>query len=122
MSELPVYVLAIIVLARNFGLLGVAIAWSLRTILDTAVLCWMCRRQFAEVTNQLDRSLIWLSAALASLAGMLTLHDLAARSFLTVVLLAAFSAVAWNGLLTASERRLITGFFRMARGRVERIT
>src|SRR5262249_13243023 len=42
--ELPLYAAALIGMARAFGLTGVAMAWTFRVVLDTAVLLWMSRR------------------------------------------------------------------------------
>lgn len=41
--ELPLYVLLLLLLLRNFGVVGAAIAWTARVTLDTVALSWLAR-------------------------------------------------------------------------------
>lgn len=41
--ELPLYVLLLLLLLRDFGVVGAAIAWTARVTLDTAALIWLAR-------------------------------------------------------------------------------
>ncbi len=42
--ELPLYLAALVVLLKQFGVTGAAIAWVLRVGLDSAMLAWLARR------------------------------------------------------------------------------
>lgn len=42
--ELPLYLAALVVLVKQFGVTGAAIAWVLRVGLDSAMLAWLARR------------------------------------------------------------------------------
>lgn len=44
MAELPLYLAALVLLLRQFGVAGAAIAWVLRVGLDSAMLAWLARR------------------------------------------------------------------------------
>jgi O-antigen/teichoic acid export membrane protein len=41
--ELPLYVVLLLLLLRDFGVVGAAIAWTARVTLDTAALIWLAR-------------------------------------------------------------------------------
>ncbi len=51
--ELPIYAVLIVALVADFGIVGAAIAWSARVIIDTLLLYWMAHRQFSGLRSQL---------------------------------------------------------------------
>lgn len=44
MAELPLYVATLVLLLKQFGVVGAAVAWVLRVGLDSAMLAWLARR------------------------------------------------------------------------------
>lgn len=50
--ELPLYLAALVMLLREFGVTGAAIAWVLRVALDSAMLAWLARRRFGGAESR----------------------------------------------------------------------
>lgn len=106
--ELPVYGALIVGLGWRYGVTGVALAWTLRVSIDTALLCWLSRRQLSELAPALDRSLVWLGGLTAVLCAFTLTLPLAARAAAATLALLVFAASAWFNLLSISERFAIT--------------
>ena len=110
--ELPIYAVLILALSSRLGLIGVALAWTLRNAIDTAVLCWLSRAQLAEATPALFRSLKWAAALSASLVVLALQTSTLARAVATALVLAAFAVIAWRWILQPPERHVATGLWR----------
>lgn len=113
--ELPFYVFGLWVLVGRFGIMGAAAAWTLRAVVDTAVLYGIAARQL-----HLPRTtLAWLGASLfAAMLVFFTVSlvpDLAPRSALALGALLIFMRGAWIRILTPEERSM---FRRAVRARL----
>lgn len=102
--ELPIYALTLVLLARAFGIAGVAAAWTIRVAIDTSVLLAMTVRRIPET-----RSAMWRSARFALGLTVLLLVaalivPLSARIAFAGITLVVFTGVAWSRLLPANER------------------
>jgi O-antigen/teichoic acid export membrane protein len=105
--ELPLYILLIWALAKSLGLAGVAVAWTLRVFVDTAVLWVLARRSLAVDGRLLHTPLMtWLVMGLALLIGAL-LPSATARIAYLFAAAAIYLPIAWFGLVTASERQAV---------------
>jgi O-antigen/teichoic acid export membrane protein len=114
LAELPVYIVAIILLARTFGLPGVALAWTLRVLADTALLCVMARRELnAERVGIRAQAVGWLAIASALVAGALC-PTTTVRIIYVVVALAGYLPIAWMRLMTVQERSAMVRLLRRA--------
>jgi O-antigen/teichoic acid export membrane protein len=114
--ELPVYVALILLLARTFGLPGVALAWTLRVILDTAVMGVLSRRELHGTGVPVLRSLAWLGVAVVLfLAGSIP-AAFTTRLLMALILLAAFVAAGWRWLVLPSEREILWAVLRSRMG------
>ena len=104
--ELPFYALALWWLLPRYGLLGAAIAWSARTILDTVALMVTCPVLLQDVRRVTLRIGAWMAATGVLLAAAAALAFTSFR--LPVVLLAVpvWLYVCWRALITAEEREL----------------
>jgi O-antigen/teichoic acid export membrane protein len=110
--ELPLYGLMIWLLGRSLGLVGFAIAWTLRVFLDTVLLWAMARRSLAVDRRVLHTPVLtWAAMLVALLAGALVPGTAMRLSFLALVL-TVYLPVAWFGLITAEERESIRGIMR----------
>lgn len=110
--ELPLYGILIWLLGRSLGLVGFAIAWTLRVLLDTIMLWVMARRSLAVDRSVLHMPLLtWTAMLIALLVGALLPGTAARLSFLALVL-AVYLPVAWLGLITAEERESVRGVMR----------
>jgi O-antigen/teichoic acid export membrane protein len=114
LAELPVYIVAIVLLARTFGLPGVALAWTLRVLADTALLCVMARRELnAEPVGIRAQAVGWLAIASALVAGALC-PTTTVRIIYVVVALAGYLPIAWMRLMTVQERSAMVRLLRRA--------
>ena len=72
--ELPIYIFLIVVLVAAFGIVGAAVAWTVRIALDTAMLFGLARAYFPALRNQLMLALF--------MAGLLSLMILAVNALI----------------------------------------
>jgi O-antigen/teichoic acid export membrane protein len=54
--ELPVMVLLSVILIPMFGILGAAVSWSIRVVLDCGLLFWAVRHYLGEIVTPLGRN------------------------------------------------------------------
>jgi O-antigen/teichoic acid export membrane protein len=105
--ELPLYVVAIWILATRFGLAGVAMAWTLRVSVDTLALWIMARQSLGTNRSSLHApTTAWLVMGMALLGGAL-LPGTVARVAYLFACAAAYLPIAWFGLVTATERQAV---------------
>jgi O-antigen/teichoic acid export membrane protein len=110
--ELPLYVVAIWILATRFGLAGVAMAWTLRVSVDTLALWIMARQRLGTNRSSLHApATAWLVMGLALLGGAL-LPGTVARVAYLFACAAAYLPIAWFGLVTATERQAVRRIIR----------
>jgi O-antigen/teichoic acid export membrane protein len=103
--ELPVYALALLVLCREFGIVGVAIAWGLRVGIDL-VLLWSLSGRFVRVTAPPFSLQAVIAAALILAAGFgaSQVPEPHLRAVLALVTMLGAVAAAWGLVLTPQER------------------
>ena len=114
--ELVIHVPVTIVLIRAFGVAGAAGAWSIRVLLDAALLTWMAWRRGAFVARP-ETAAAWrfalisvlvLAAACAAGARILSV-DLSLAVALVAVSVAVYVAGAWTRALAPEERQAWLG-------------
>jgi O-antigen/teichoic acid export membrane protein len=108
--ELPLYFAAMLWLLDRHGIAGVAIAWTLRATLDTAVLFFFACRMLSGSAAVLRRMIPTAAAVLAALGGGMLLNGLAAKVVFLVAVLGAFGASAWLLVLHSDERAVVRRF------------
>jgi O-antigen/teichoic acid export membrane protein len=110
--ELPLYAAMIWLLARSFGLAGVALAWTLRVFVDTVLLWVMARRNLGADGRVFETPMLtWATMATALLVGALLPGTLTRVGFV-VVSLAVYLPMAWYGLITPDERQSVRDMMR----------
>jgi O-antigen/teichoic acid export membrane protein len=122
LAELPLYGVAIWLLARAFGLVGVAMAWTLRVAVDTTLLLVLTARPLTDLRRDLVRSMRILALLLVSLGVAATLSSTAARAFFAAVSLAVFLPMSWLWLLQPDERDSLRRYFGVGTIRSENAT
>lgn len=105
--EFPLYVIAIWIFSRYFGLQGVAMAWVFRVMIDTVVL-------FVIAVRFLPRgSMLLRNTAQITLGGIVALtlatmqHELTMKIIFLFGALLLFGMLGWWRILAPSERALI---------------
>lgn len=101
-------------LANTLGITGVAIAWTMRVIVDTLILFYLAGR-FAPATRMVAvRAFVALGAILAISAIGILIDDLRFRILYAAIGLAMYLPVAWHFILQPEERDFFTRYFRPA--------
>jgi O-antigen/teichoic acid export membrane protein len=111
MFELPLYLILLWWLLNDFGIIGAAVAWVLRIVIDTVLLFVFAERAVLVEHSFNSR---WLAIMLVALTATVIGGMLSAVAFKVLyaaVALAAFSWVAWSSILTVEERGTVKGFF-----------
>jgi O-antigen/teichoic acid export membrane protein len=112
--ELPVYLLMVWGLARQYGVAGVAAAWALRIILDAGLLLVLAHR-FLPRPPVDSRGLWGVLGALCLLLMVPFATSTAARLILAAAQVATFSVLAWRAILTHEERQDLLRLLRWPR-------
>lgn len=107
MLELPVYFAVFWWGIRVAGIEGAAIAWTVRVMLDTAVLFAFAGRKVLSGNSGWLHPYMWLVAGLLVLGGASLPASLLGRGMFLAATLAMFGGVAWKGMLRSSERALL---------------
>jgi O-antigen/teichoic acid export membrane protein len=120
--ELPLYVGLLWFLVKHWGIVGAAVAWTIRVALDTTLLfgavVWLKLfppREFAD--NNLRRAIILVIAfgflvLLPGLAGLSSLNRVLFAGFLST----AFMITAWSFVLDSRDRSLLISAAERFRG------
>jgi O-antigen/teichoic acid export membrane protein len=107
LAELPFYLLAIWFLGHAFGLVGFAIAWTMRVGLDTLAQAVLTARRFPDVRLELGASMRQVAVLLAVLAVATMPTTTAGRALVLSTALVGFGIFAWRSLLLPAERRVL---------------
>jgi O-antigen/teichoic acid export membrane protein len=107
--ELPFYLVAVWLLTMHFGILGTAIAWTMRVTLDAALLFWVSGR-FVDKLVRLRFLLAAASVVVAVYALAMMDMGLPVKILVAMITLLLFAATAWYALLAADERAAIQGW------------
>ena len=109
LSELPLYILLAWVGIELGGVVGAAIAWAIRGIIDLIIMMILARRQMPGMAGRTAKLFMAFAVAIGGLAGMVFLPDSLAGMMGGSALIVAVLPVAWWLLLGASEKELIMG-------------
>ena len=104
LAELPFYALLLWGLLPPFGILGAALAWSIRAIADTILLLLTCPSVLKESQPHVVRVLVWLGIAVPLLAASIPLSSTGARVAIAALAVPLWAAITWWGILTPAER------------------
>ena len=110
--ELPFYLLASVWLISEWGILGAAIAWSARVVLDSLLLLWLasgCLPGFLRPHRSLV--LAWLGAAMAWLVALWLSEPLLKLGYV-ILMIMIYGVVVWRVMLGESERAFVQSTIR----------
>ena len=118
--ELPIQILLAWALITRFGITGAALAWTLRMLIDAALLFGAAQRaaflRAPALRAQLNGAML-MAITLAGAVAVIAANYLEAlwQRLLAAIILALISAaLLWLGVVPNSERRRITALFRPA--------
>ncbi|MGI9179338.1 MAG: flippase [Longimicrobiaceae bacterium] len=105
--ELPLYLLAMGWLLSSYGIIGVAVAWTVRAGLDMVVLLAMARRFLPESAASLRRINALIGGSLLALTLVALPAGLLLQTAFAALVLGLFGIAAWRYLLTSPEQLLV---------------
>jgi len=117
LMEVPVYFVLLWIGIQTFGVVGVAVAWTVRCAIDWALFTWVAARFECGRGKLTDGTLVLACAA--TMAGFLTLHDVLARIALLAIVLAmlAWLLLCTEHILSGADRNALLRKLRAAAGR-----
>lgn len=115
--ELPLYVGALWWLSHRYGIVGVAMAWTLRVILDTSALLFFAFRAVPEPMRHVERTIPSALAAVGALCAATLVEGMAAKIVVLVLALSAFALLGWTRVVQPDERESLRDWARLARNR-----
>lgn len=118
LAELPVFALLLWYLLPRYGIMGAAMAWSIRTVGDTMLLLGTCPRLLEQTRGTIARTSLWLVGCAVVLVGSMFLQGTATRLILSLIAGVAWLVLVWRFLLTEQEKslpltRLLSGVLRV---------
>lgn len=108
--ELPFYAVLLFVMAKAFGIQGVAIAWLLRVALDTLLLFVFSLRWLPESKKAVARLPVMMAVALGAFALAASSTPVAARLVFAAVICVLSGAAAWFWMISPRERKALQSF------------
>jgi O-antigen/teichoic acid export membrane protein len=110
--ELPFYLLVLWWLLNSFGIVGVALAWLLRVVVDTISLFIIASRLVATVSEFTLKIFYIAGIALTCLAISAVISSLTIRWLFLLLILALFAAATWFFIFGAYERDRIRNYLK----------
>lgn len=98
LAELPLYLLALLILLREYGIVGVAIASAGRMAVDAIVLFMISRQLLPETTPAIRQCFLFLLAATALLLIDAAIAPFSPRALYCLTSLSLFCGWAWTTL------------------------
>ena len=110
--ELPMYVAGLAWVTHRYGIVGVALAWTVRVTIDAVVLFVFANRRIEGLTKRTEVTMIIAASALAVLVGACYVEGLLLKVAVLGILGVAFGILAWQRILEPNERALVRGWGR----------
>ncbi|MDD5611998.1 MAG: polysaccharide biosynthesis C-terminal domain-containing protein, partial [Gallionella sp.] len=105
LAELPLYLLALLVLLKTYGITGVAIASMARMAVDAIVLLLISRRLLPEATPAIRQCLQFLLVMTVTLLIAAAIDPLSLKALFCMAALLLFGGWAWT-TLKVDERKI----------------
>jgi len=102
--ELILYVAALFGLLHSFGILGAAIAWTTRVVLDTLVRLWLGARLYPHVRQSTTRVAILIAAIFLGFTPIFLTHGLTAQILVLVASTLFIYGTIWTTCLSQEDR------------------
>ena len=107
LAELPFYLLILWWLLSYYGIVGVAIAWVARVVIDALLLFVIANRLLPSGPNVMSRAVLMTAMSLSMLALGMFIPGLALKGGVLFVMLLAFITFAWFIVLATDEKDMI---------------
>ena len=115
--ELPLYVAGLAWVTHAYGIVGVAMAWTVRVTIDAAALFVLANQRIRGLSDQVEQTTRIGVGMMVILAGACFFEGTVLKATLFIVLTTAFAVFAWKKLLLPNERALVRGWRKFAANR-----
>jgi O-antigen/teichoic acid export membrane protein len=105
LAELPGYLLLLWWLLPRYGILGVAVAWAVRAIVDAALLMGASPAVLPQCRAGVRRIALWTAGAAPVVVASAFVQGTQTRLWLAALMVPVWCLIAWRFLLTDSERQ-----------------
>lgn len=102
--ELPFYLVALWIMMSGWGLVGAAVAWSLRIAVDVVAMFGLSLWLESELRWDVKREMLILTLGLLTICLATFSDDIAIRVVIALVVLSCFPIFAWCYLLKSDDR------------------
>lgn len=108
LAEFPLYLMCLWILIKPLGIVGVALAWTIRIGMDTSLLFWLARRLFPAQTRFLATHKIGffggITGLMAAVSALAWFPSLAGKIIFLPMIFTIFFIWGWRFLLDDAER------------------
>jgi O-antigen/teichoic acid export membrane protein len=114
-AEAPIYIAALFLLIKLWGIEGAAIAWCLRTTLDAVALFWISLKLLPECRAGILKRCMWIGAAFAAVLSIVLFppQSLQIRIIAFGAIILSFSLVYWYLFLDRKHRNWFLSYLRL---------
>ncbi len=110
MVEVPIYIAALAWVTHAYGIVGVAMAWTVRVTVDAAALFILANRRIRGLSKRVNETILIGVVMLGVLASACFLEGTVVKASAFIMLTTAFAAFAWQWLLLPAERAFVRGW------------
>ena len=110
MVELPLYIVGLAWVTHAYGIVGVALAWTVRVTIDAVALFVMANQRIRGLSQGLEQTMTISAALLVVLGGACFLEGTMMKGLVFIGLSGVFAVFAWLRLLLPHERDLVRGW------------
>lgn len=114
LAELPIYLVTLFWLVHRFGIVGVAVAWTIRATVDAVALLVLAERQVPGAARRFNAGALVAVLVLVVLWAGTLLTTVAAKAVYLVVVLVVFALAGWTQVVDAVERDSLRRLARVA--------
>ena len=112
--ELPFYLASLYWLGHRFGIVGVAMAWSLRALIDAVALLFLAQRQVPGAALRIGSTSLVALLVLLVFGAAALLGTLSAKLTFLLVALLALALLGWTHVVEQAERDSVRQWMRVA--------
>lgn len=113
LCELPVYLVVLWWLMTDHGIVGAAVAWLARVVVDAVIIFAMARRILPNVSSATSWLVVLVSIALIFLASGAMIPNVEAKIFFLLIVMPLFIMFSWFVILDAEEKNFIRNFLKV---------
>jgi len=105
--ELPIYLFVLWFLVSEYGLIGAAIAWIIRALIDTSILYIMAQRLLPTISIYKPTAFFFIFGSLSVLFLNVFIHSEITKTIFAGVILVSFIPTVWFIVLGPTEKKII---------------